>query len=523
MTIARLPVTTSIDPELASGDFISNGAFSKNVLFEKYPDGRIYATQRPNLNLLTVQGDLGVVLGIVNSQGRGIYYWSAVGTYIIVNNDTVYSGSYANPLAQHISPGHNKVYMTDLGDYLIILDAENNQGWYINKAAPLTLIAIPFIADITTKGLAGGVAVLNGILYVMTKDKFIYNSNSYDPTVWNAINFVRAEREYDEGVFLTKHHDHICAMGTRSIEFFYDAGNPVGSPLNRRDDTAYRIGPVNYQGVYSTDDKIYFIGSERAGGLALYELVQFAPVKRSTASIEAYISFVWAHTQSIFFLAGYSNGPHDLLFISPVSLQTGTTLWRADFTLVYDITNSVFTQFDSHINGMHSFGAVAGTSRSATLQRDALLIFVDGNIGTLTVITPRQDSSGSGGYFTIPDYIINQDDYILPIGGDSILPFEVIIKVGESDEGSVTNKFQNRLSIVGTTTSTGTSNAPLMVSWSDDHYKTFSAERPLDTGLNRSLTRGGKFKRRAYQIRYNGTDALRIEGIEIDVRASRYA
>ena len=89
--------------------------------------------------------------------------------------------------------------------------------------------------------------------------------------------------------------------------------------------------------------------------------------------------------------------------------------------------------------------------------------------------------------------------------------------------GSVTNKFLHRLSIVGTTVATGNNNLPLLISWSDDHYHTFSPERPLATGLNRSLTRCGTFRRRAHQIRFFGTDAVRIEGIEIDVKASRYA
>lgn len=519
MTIARLPILASVDPESTGSGEVTNGAFSKNALYSKYPDGRVYATQRPAISIREKASDT-----VSDAMGRGVIYWDAVNAYYFVNNDTVYKGGYSSPLGVTLSAGRDPVTMLEIGDYLVILDAENNEGWYIESSADTTLVAISdsdFPGNIPNVSIAGGGAVLDGTLYVMDTEGLIYGSDINDPTGWDALNVIGVTREQDTGVYLTKHHDHIVAIGVKSIEFFYNNANAVGSPLERRSDISYRTGATDRKSVYNTGDHIYFFGAERTGTTGLFEVTQFSLAKISNDTIDTYMAITRARTKFDFLISGATVGDHRLVFVTSLA-PNSTTSWIPQYTLVYDADNQVFTEFETSVADITAFSVVATTERSSVDLREATLIFISGDIGFFDLTFGKLDSYGAQEYVD-PDYIVFQDDYIQDIGQDETVPMEMILLFGEGDLSTVTNKFGYRLSVVGTTTSTGEDQEPIYISWTDDHYRTFSAERELDTGLNRSLTRLGKFRRRAHKLRYVGQDVLRIEALEMDLRASQYA
>lgn len=520
MTIMRRPILTSIDPELAGNGEVVKGLFSKNVLFSKYGDNTVYATQRPGLSIREIATDTGGIEPI----GRGVVYWDAANAYYFVNNDTVYAGGYSSPLAQNITAGRDPVTLLEIGTYLVILDRENNEGWYIAAASPTTLLAIAdtdFPGNIPNTEIAGGGAVLDGTLYVMDSKGLIYGSDINDPTSWDGLNVIGVTREQDTGIYLTKHHDHIVAIGVKSIEFFYDNANSVGSPLERRSDISYRTGATDAKSVYNTGDLIYFFGAERTGTAGLFQIERFTLSKVSTDSIDTFMSITRARTKYDFIISGATIGEHKLVFITSVA-PNGTTSWTPTYTLVYDGTARLFTQFEASIAGVTAFGVVNATERSSVDTREATLMFLSGDIGFFDLTFNKIDSAGSQIYCD-SDYIVQQDDYILDIGQDATSDMEMILLFQEFDLGGVVNKFGYRMSVVGTTTSAAVDDTPIMISWSDDHYRTFSTERPLDTGLNRSMTRLGKFRRRGVKLRYTGQDVLRLEAVEMDLRASRYA
>lgn len=520
MTIVRLPIAASVDPESAGGGDITNGSLAKNALYSKYPDGRLYATQRPAISIREMASNTPDVPAI----GRGIIYWDAVNAYYFVNNDTVYQGGYSSPLGTNITAGRDPVTMLELANYLVILDAENNEGWYIESSAPTTLTQITdtdFPGNMANVDMAGGGAVLDGTLYVMDTEGKIYGSEINDPTDWDALNVIGVTREQDTGVYLTKHHDHIVAIGVKSIEFFYNNANPVGSPLERRSDISYRTGATDRKSVYNTGDHIYFFGAERTGTAGLFEINQFTLSKISNDAVDTYLAVTRARTKFDFLVAGATVGEHRLIFITSLA-PVSTTSWSPQYTLVYDAENRAFSEFDTSIADISAFSVVATTERSSVDLREATLYFVSGDVGFFDLTFARLDSFGAQAYVD-DDYIVNQDDYIQDIGQDETQTLEFILRFGESDFDMLTNKFGHRLALIGTTTSAGADDTPIKISWSDDHYRTFSTERDLDTGLNRSLTRLGTFRRRAHQLRYTGQDVLRIEAIEMDLRASQFA
>ena len=72
-----------------------------------------------------------------------------------------------------------------------------------------------------------GLQVLNEFIYVMTPEGQIQSCKIGDPLTWPSLQFTTADYEDDPGIALGKFLNYIVAFGTYTIQFFYDAGNPV--------------------------------------------------------------------------------------------------------------------------------------------------------------------------------------------------------------------------------------------------------------------------------------------------------
>jgi len=86
---------------------------------------------------------------------------------------------------------------------------------------------------------------MDGYLFVAksgTQD--IYNSNLDDPALWTAGDYISAEMYPDKIVALSKNNNYIYALGSNSIEYFYDAAVATGSPLGRHDSAVQQFGAV---------------------------------------------------------------------------------------------------------------------------------------------------------------------------------------------------------------------------------------------------------------------------------------
>ena len=524
MPIQRLPLATSLDPQEFSNGVVTKGATSINCMWSRYADGRSYVSQRPAIDVIGLASDRGLP-----KKGRGIVYWDKVagetsnGIYF-VNNDTVYAGSYDNPLPAKISGGRDPVHFVEVANYLAIIDVENNQAWYISAAAPEQLFRINDIhfPGITNNAkLAGGGAELDGFLFVMDTDGIIYNSDLNDVTSWSSLGFIEAQREQDAGVFLTKHHDHVVAIGSNSIEFFYNAGNPVGSPLARRGDISYRTGALDFRNVFTSGERIYFIGSEKIGTPGVYEIAGFQLRRISTDSIDRFIANTRVTAGYRFNLTGGYVGEHYLTFINTLRLDAEGT-YTPQYTFWYDATHNIWGEFQTNIATVDAFGMAGISERSSILRGESVLLFLSGDLAVFNVGGSVVDTSGEDQYVD-DDYIVSQDAYVTGgIVSDAAI-VEMSLTTNEFDFDTQTNKFLYRFAIIGTNTADTDDSAPILVSWSDDIFRNFTKPRFYEAGMRRSLTRLGKFKRRAFKIEYSGLDRLRMEELEMDVQGSEFA
>ena len=227
----RIPIVTTLSIEKFFGGVINVAeSLTKNVIFGKRSNGEVFATQRPVITIFDDASDT-----VADEIGRGIGYFRAPGAVYFVNNDTVYQGAYSSPLAANISSGTERVYFFQVGDYFVILDPENNEGWYCTTALPTTLLQITDLQfppnQTPALQLAKGGAVINKTLFVYTTNGELWNSSVEDPTAWAGTDFINSEISPDKGVVAFTHNNHVVTVGEDLLEFFYWASNPTGSPL----------------------------------------------------------------------------------------------------------------------------------------------------------------------------------------------------------------------------------------------------------------------------------------------------
>jgi len=525
MTISRQPLVSDLIPEQydTNGIIISSSG-TKNMLFTKYSGDKMYGEQRP---VLSVTRDP-TLNGLSYGTGQGMYYWEGVDDTYIVHNNKVYKGNYSTSLG-FVVASNGKCFFTLVGTQLVITCPETGYGYYIDQATPTILRNITAAnwpgtsaASGLGKDLAGGAVSLDGYLFVMTTDGIVYNSNLNAVQTWTASDFIEADILSDGGVYLAKHHNHICAIGSNSIQFFSDAGNPVGSPLQVRRDIAYLSGGVDRDSVSESGDSIFFVGRHTTGTAGVFLIEDFRISKVSTDSIDEFLLNSYAVLSdptfaTKFILASSWLSGHLVCFVTEIRMTFEGHLGDAQQTVVFDNTNKIWSEFDTGLSSLNAFeiisapasllnkNSVSGASQGSVTE----VMFATGV--TAEIIAPKKDA---GNISLIRDRDTFNSEYI---------PVPIRIITEENDFGTMTDKFAYRLSIVGDTTSNSSDATDIMLSWSDDHHRTFSTPRAISTGINKSIPRLGSFKRRSWKLEYSGLDMLRIEALEIDIRGSKYA
>ena len=514
MTITRTALVSSTDPDTYADGAVTSGAGTTNVTYTQYPGDKAYGTQRASINIFTEPDDE----TLARESGRGVFFWGAVDDYYFVNDNDLYKGDYSNDIG-NVGEGDHRIYFTVVGTQLVIIDPVNSEGWYINEALPSTLIEItdgnfPGAVGVG-KTIVGGAVSLDGFLFIMTEDGFIYNSNLNAVQTWTALDFISTDTSSDGGLYLAKHHNHVCALGENSIEFFYNAGNPVGSPLQLRQDISYLAGAVDFDAVTECGDDIFFIGREKIGTMALFQLRDFKPQKVSPETIDSFIQHVYDTTNTggnrMKIILGSSwFGGNQLCFMTSIERQSGgQRLNDAIQTLVYDATTQLWSIYETGLAAIDAFEVFSSPASSVSQNVsgfpntvETTIMFTSGALATVDLTNSNLDLE--------PDASASSN-------------ISMNITTVEYDYEMMTNKFASRLSVAGTTLSNATDLTPLKISWSDDRYRTTTTQRDLDTGLRRSLTRLGDFKRRAWIVDYSGVDTLRLEALEFDIRGSQYA
>lgn len=229
-----------------------------------------------------------------------------------------------------------------------------------------------------------GVVALGGFLYVMDKSGLIYNCDFNNPQLWPGQNYIGADYEPDGGVAISKYLNYLVAFGTRSIQMFYDAGTPVGSPLLPYLAGNQEFGCEDGLSVINIGGNVYWYGNDqnKYSGIST-----FNGLKAQIISPEPYnkiLNFFALFNNGLWRSLAVASGAHEF-FIYPLnaqgisSLQPGSLvyhinmnrwyLWQGGFS--FDVTNSGAMAFQSSTGGLGTtFFTGAGYPQSAMLSAD---------------------------------------------------------------------------------------------------------------------------------------------------------
>ena len=516
MADTKVPVAVDFVIKSFSGAGITEYASGlTNGVVQKLGD-KLQVTQRPSIDIFE---DAESAAGL-DSRGRGVYFWEHNNTLYFVENDTVYRNDYGTTVGT-ITAGTERVEFHEANvsggaNVLIIVDAENNNAAKITTGHVLSVHAP---TNFPTTLVHGG-AVLDGYFFPMDEDGIIYNSALDDVDTFPATGFITAERNHDKGVYLGRHREGIAAFGTRTIEFFYDAANAVGSPLNRRPDIFHNTGCGDGLSVWENGDITYFVGSDPSGSLGVYKLENYGLEKVSTDTIDSYINHNVTKESFRIVGTGVNAQGHLFYILTMYSLSTAATPAIApEKTLVFDTMTKLWGVWTTVINGNTVFPLMAWTKRTGGFNATVSARIGEGIMANGDVITlgdnmvPLDTILGFTGYFEA-NYI--EDGYFSLASPDTSEEVPLVIRTGMWDGGTNKLKFQHAAK---PTIDETVDSQTLTLQWSTSTEQdgTFITGRSLDTSKRDVARRGGKFTKRNYQLSYAGDEQLYVDDIELDV------
>jgi len=443
-------------------DFISLNGFYE---LTKSP-----ATKDDTYSFVKREGITPYMYTLADSNIRGTYYWEDQDKLFIAYDDkiAIVVGS-TGVLSTTVTPfttttgdvgftefyyddGSSKVVAGD-GAKLITIDSANT-------------VVTSADADLPTP-FEPHILFLDGYLF-MIKDgtSDIYNSELNNPLSWVPGDFITAEMLPDTLIRISRLSNYLIAFGSASVEYFFDAGNASGSPLQRNDTPVKSVGYLN--GFATHANKIYFIGQSATTSPELYVLEDFKIDVVENPMLRRYIQKDTEFTASI-----VSNGGHTFYVLT----LTGVT-----FAL--DTDSKVWVRW--------------GYQSESTLPiAFSTIIPIDGS-GHCSVFALE----GKDGMFFFNPAVYQ----------DSSTNFPVVCQTPKQRFDSMHEKFMSRLIVLADRT-TGN----LDVSWSDDDYATYTTARTVDLSLKQpKLDRLGAFVARAFKFSFTNNSALKIDMVEVD-------
>ena len=237
-----------------------------------------------------------------------------------------------------------------------------------------------------------------------------YTGDPYGP--WDTTSTILAQINPGEISWLDKHHNYLVAFCTNTIEFFYDAGNGLGSPLARQPLYAKNIGILNcgITGTVAKDkDDLYFIGKNNNNLYEVYKLSQFQCVPIGTHYVREVLNYFGSATHSqIYGIETISIDTHTMIMISFYGSSGGVTGGTSPFStnqaLVYFPEENVWwtiTTTDIWQGGNTRSNWATASEQSTTTQRP---YWISGSVGGTTISINSNDFestiSNTASYFT---------------------------------------------------------------------------------------------------------------------------
>ena len=391
-----------------------------------------------------------------------------------------------------------------------------------------------------------GIAYLNGYFVVMDEQGVLYNSALDDPENWNALEYTSALNEPGAGKAIAKSGNYIAAFKEWSTEFFYDAKNPVGSPLSPVENGFTLVGCASGESVANVDGALMWVAqSKKHKGRSVYAMRGIEQAKVSTPAVERILN---ADSLATVRAWGARIDGHPCYILTLVGsgvtlvLDASTGIWHEWSTLTIgssvsvssitrDGTTATVTCATAHGISDGDPVTIAGaaqTDYNGTFQA----AYVSATVFAIEVKnSPATPATGtilaypySSSYFKLTHYasangvdvtLHATDGHLYKIDPDKYqddgVPVDFFVRTSRLDGGSIRRKKIARISVVGES-----ADDSAMLRFSDDDSATFVSYRRVTlSDAEPNIRRCGAFERRSLEFRHVGNTAPRIEALEL--------
>lgn len=406
---------------------------------------------------------------------RAMYFWEDQAKLFVAlgNNVAVYSmpaGTLLTTLA-NVYPTTSSgdvgftEFLYDTGDVKIVttdgttLSTIDSTNTVVAGADPDMPVHLP------------NIVFLDGYLFIVKASSAdLYNSNLNNPLLYTVGDFISSEIIPDKVTYVAKLNNYILLFGNDSIEYFWDAANASGSPLQRNDTPIKFTGLIG--GITQIGSKIYFVGdvNHSQANVFLLEDFKITPVGNETTS--RYLNTVSSIGMyaNILSIAGYN------FYV----LNAGT------YTYVMELESLMWSRwaFGASTNFPINFGFNCRTSSDDA----SLFTFVGSSIIYKFNASLYQDAGTS----ITTKFVLNNEEF-----------------------DTYNRKTMSRLVIWA---DRPTASSPILVQWSDDDYQSFNIGISVELFQVRpDIKRLGQFIRRAFKFTHTANQPLRLEMLEANI------
>ena len=393
-----------------------------------------------------------------------------------------------------------------------------------------------------------GAVYLDSYMFVQALTGEIYASSSGTILDWGALDFITPEKEPSCAVAIAKSLNYLCAFKEWDTEFFYDAGNSSpGSPLSPVDSNYLKLGCATADSIVEFDGGVCLMTKrdQTQRSREIHVLNGLTPKKISTPEVERILNgddlatcyalytstaghqfyVLTLKTSAITIVYDFNNGLwYEWSFLTIQATKSVTALTSSGSTATATVTNHGYADGDPILIAGATPSGFNGTFNISRIDANTFQYEVAEGLSspaTGTITSAGYDESYFPGvaYATYNnlDLILGENSGIIysldpEVYGDNGVPINFSVRTPPFDNGNLDRKNFVRARLV-TDIETGT----VLLRRTDDDYGTYNSyfRIPLANYDDDQLT-DGQARRRAWEVRYTSTTALRVEALEIE-------
>lgn len=324
------------------------------------------------------------------------------------------------------------------------------------------------------------------------------------------VDYFTPEIDSDDLVDIQKHHNYLCVIGTKTIEFFYNAAIEAGSPFVRQENYTILLGAqqnvsANMGAVtINNGDDIYFFANALYGSNGIYRIRDFKAEKIS----DDYIDMLLNNSQgvtSVVDIAHAKLGLANIMGTIVVGVELTNTTTGEITTYIFDEANKLWWEWqDSDTSGLvfTDRGYVSSFSGQPLMMRGTVLGVASGAQYSI----PNATYNASGSTIVLdyvskdPDYSSGTAMYVVPmqdLGVNNWKHIKFIDAIGEYSDNQISMSYTK---------------------WSDwSNWSAYQTKSPSSFGHNMACRwyNLGNARRFALRFLFQGDGQIAHEAFEV--------